>query len=486
MIVNGRSSLADDILRASFEDLIEHGPCGYLFTRADGTILRVNETLLGWIGFDFNDVMGRRFQDLVTVPGKFFYENQYFPLLRLQGSVREVAFDIIRRDREPLPVLVSSILHTDADDYPDLVASAIFDASDRRAYEHELIRSRRSAEQLADVVRLSSDAIARMSLAGIIEAWNDSAARIFGYEERDVAGMDLRSILSPTDSDPDWPELMADLQAGHPVQRDMVGRGINGESVDISAGFTPHRDLLGVVETVSVIMRDIAELRAIQRLQQEFLAVTTHELRSPVTGIKGNAQLMKRREAYSERAVTAIIVLAQQLERRIDDLLLASQIQADHLVLDLEEIDLAATVRDAVDLLGTGGLVTRIETPAAALVVYADQLRLSQVITNLLTNATKYSPDGAEVTVRVTCDEKEARVSVADRGVGIPPEALTHLFERFYRVRATAGSVQGLGLGLYISQRIVEAHDGRIVVSSEPGHGSTFTVSLPRQPAAAE
>lgn len=477
MTLNGQI-MPDDLLRASFEDLFEHGPCGYLLTQVDGTILRANETLLGWTGFDRNDLMGRRFQDLITVSGKLFYETHYFPLLRLQGSVMEAAFDVLRRDREPLPVLMNSTLRTDVDDHPDLIVSVMFDASMRRAYEHELIRSQQRAEQLAAIVRLSSDAIVGMSPEGIVETWNDGAATMFGYSERDIIGTDLRHILSLTGEDLEWTDLLIKLRAGRPVQVDMAGSGMNGERVDVSASFTPHRDFLGSVETISVIMLNIAELRAIQRLQQEFLAVTTHELRSPVTGIKGNAQLLKRRGAYNERSVTAIIGLAQRLEYLINDLLLASQIQADRLVLDLKEIDLTTMVRATVDFLDVSDSVIHVESPAEPLMATVDPMRLSQVITNILTNAVKYSPAGAAITVRITRDIREVHISVIDQGVGIPLAALPHLFERFYRNMDSVGSIQGLGLGLYISQRIVEAHGGRIDVVSEVGHGSTFTVSL--------
>jgi signal transduction histidine kinase len=226
-------------------------------------------------------------------------------------------------------------------------------------------------------------------------------------------------------------------------------------------------------------MRDIAERKAIERMQQDFLAVTTHELRSPVTGIKGNAQIMQRRGRYSERSVEAIIAQAERLQRLIDDLMLASQIQADHLTLALEETDLVAAARRAVTHLGIGDSSVRVDAPEEPLVVLADQNYLSQVLTNLLTNAVKYSPEGGDVTVRFTRQGAEAHVAVIDRGVGISPTDIPHLFDRFYRVRDTATRVPGLGLGLYICQRIVEAHGGRIDVESKPGLGSTFTVVLP-------
>lgn len=482
LATDGMGSMSDHLLQESLADLYEQGPCGYVFTSVDGTILRVNDTLLRWIEYAREELVGvRRFQDLLTVPGKLFYENQYFPLLRLQGSVSEVAFDLARRGREALPVLVNSVQRSDESGRPVLIASAVFDASDRRAYEQELIRSRQSAEQLAALVRMSSDAIVSLSATGAITTWNAGAERLFGYATPDIVGTDLHQILAPAQGQAPWHRIMAELRAGHAIDLEMEGSRADGATVDVSVSFTPHPDLLGNLGAVSVIMRDIGERRAIERVQQEFLAVTTHELRTPVTGIRGNAQLMQRRTAYSERAVTAIIAQADRLQRLIDDLLVASQIQADRLTLVPEKTDLVSATRAAVENLGVGESVIRVEAPAEPLMVSADQYRLGQVLGNLLTNAIKYSPAGSEITVRVARQTSEACVSVIDRGVGIPPEALPHLFDRFYRVQGTAGWAPGLGLGLYISRRIVDAHGGRIEVESQPGQGSTFTVTLPMQ-----
>jgi two-component system sensor histidine kinase VicK len=125
----------------------------------------------------------------------------------------------------------------------------------------------------------------------------------------------------------------------------------------------------------------------------------------------------------------------------------------------------------------------RLEVPETALVGRFDRDRLSQVLQNLLVNAIKYSPAGGTVTVRVEAHGPEAWVTVSDEGMGIPAEELGQLFERFYRTKAAvAGQIKGLGLGLYICRRLVEAHDGRIWVESMVGHGTTVVVSLPYEP----
>src|SRR3712207_1195727 len=114
----------DDLLHESLEELYEDAPCGFVLTRPDGAIVRVNRTFLAWTGYEPGELLsGRRFQDLLTVPGKMFYENQYAPLLRMQGVVKEVAFDLLCRGREPLPVLVNAVQRTDADGRPVLIAS---------------------------------------------------------------------------------------------------------------------------------------------------------------------------------------------------------------------------------------------------------------------------------------------------------------------------------------------------------------------------
>jgi signal transduction histidine kinase len=235
---------------------------------------------------------------------------------------------------------------------------------------------------------------------------------------------------------------------------------------------------------MALIIRDTSERRALERLRHEFLAMASHELRNPVAAIKGHAQLMRRRGSYNERSVEAIVAQADQLRRLIDDLLLASQIEADRLDLSVEETDLVAEARAAAEAARAERPALRVEAPPEPIVVLGDQHRLRQVLANLLTNAIKYSPDGSEVVLRVARAGGEARVTVADRGVGIQPEALPHLFDRFFRAEGAAARAQGLGLGLYITRRIVEAHGGTVGAESELGRGSTFTVVLPvHQPA---
>ncbi|HEX3722501.1 MAG TPA: PAS domain-containing sensor histidine kinase [Nitrolancea sp.] len=470
----------DDLLHDGLEALYEEAPCGYIFMRADGTLIRVNQTFLRWTGYAREELVSvRRFQDLLTAPGQIFYENQYAPLIHLQGFVKEVSFNLLCRDQELLPVLVNSVQRSDEDGRPLVIASTIFDATDRRAYERELLAERRKAEQLADIVTASHDAIVRMSPAGVVQSWNDGAERWFGYSAQEMVGGQLQTVLPVLAEGEERRRIDADLHAGRPVYLETVGVRADRRPIDVSVGLAPHYGLLGELSDVSAIIRDISERRALERLQHEFLAMATHELRNPITVIKGHAQLLRRRAAYDERFVDIIIDQSDQLRSLVDDLLLASQIEADRLELRLQAIDLVAEVLAVAEQFTVGPTVVEVETPSNPIMISADRQRLRQVFVNLLTNAVKYSPDGGDIVVRVTNHEREARVAVIDQGIGISDDAIPHLFDRFYRVASTASDAPGIGLGLFITQRIVESHNGRIEVVSEPGHGSTFTVVLP-------
>jgi PAS domain S-box-containing protein len=226
---------------------------------------------------------------------------------------------------------------------------------------------------------------------------------------------------------------------------------------------------------------DISERRALERLQQEFLAIVTHELKTPLASIKGLAQLMQRRGAYSDRSLGMVVAQADRLARLIDDLLDVSRLEAGRLALrrvSLDLVELARTTTDQAQAT-THTHQLRVVTNAHPVTGHWDRDRLAQVMQNLLTNAIKYS-SGGEIVTQVTAVDHEARVSVTDHGTGIAPEALDRLFSRFYRTEAASDSTtQGMGLGLYISKGLIEAHGGRLWVESALGQGSTFTFTLP-------
>lgn len=471
------SVVNDDLLKASLLDLYEQAPAGYVFTAPGGEILRVNAAMERLTGYSADELTARRLQDLLTIGGKIFYENQYSPLLRMQGVVDEIAFDFVQPDGTRVPVLMNAVLRLDEAGQPALIAATVFSARSRRSYELELLQERIRADRLADVVRASIDAVVTCSPNGGVQDWNAAAERMFGHDADALRRLHLRDLLS-FDRGTEYGGVMASLVAGVPVSVETSAIATDGATLDVSVSLTPHLDEVGSVDSISAIIRDVTERRAIERLQHEFLAMASHELRTPLAVIRGQSQVMRRRRSYSETHLDTIIDQTRRLARLIDDLLTASEMEADRFGLHVAEIDIVPMVRSVCRQFGSEEREIGVRTPDEA-VVPVDRHRLEQALSNLLTNAVKYSSHSAAIEVSLHLDDREAAIEVTDHGMGIGPDDVSHLFERFYRAPNVVEHVKGTGLGLYITRRIMEAHGGRIDVTSDPGRGSTFALRFP-------
>jgi PAS domain S-box-containing protein len=225
------------------------------------------------------------------------------------------------------------------------------------------------------------------------------------------------------------------------------------------------------------------------RIRDQFLAVAAHELRTPLTVLRGYTELLSRRIAsgnmLSERDQQTIHIIdsqAQRLYGLIDSFLDIQRIQAGALSIERWPLELCSLVRELVEENQPASQQNRIqlECQADPLIIVGDARRLAQVVQNLLQNALKYSAAGDPVWVRVDRHENRARLVVRDQGIGIPEAAQPNLFRQFYRApNVTQGTIQGMGIGLYVVKEIVERHDGTISVESREGAGSSFTVSFP-------
>ncbi|HEX2766725.1 MAG TPA: ATP-binding protein [Candidatus Limnocylindria bacterium] len=237
----------------------------------------------------------------------------------------------------------------------------------------------------------------------------------------------------------------------------------------------------------------MARERAAQRIKDDFLSIVSHELRTPLTSIQGYSQLLEGRmrtdhPGESKEMAHLRVIRSQvgRMRRLVDDLLDVSRIdRRGGVSIEPGDFDLAEEVRGAVARLEREYPNRTIEvTIPGKIPVHADRDRIGQVVTNLLDNAVKYSPDGGPIRVVAERRGGEAEVRVSDTGVGIPPEHRDHVFERFYQADGDAGRRRfgGLGLGLYISRAIIDAHGGRIwaAENTEDGHGSVFGFRIPR------
>lgn len=225
------------------------------------------------------------------------------------------------------------------------------------------------------------------------------------------------------------------------------------------------------------------------RVRDQFISIASHELRTPLTSMLGNLQLFQRRTQRTnmlhereQQTLQTVIAQTLRLNRLIGGLLDISRLQQDRLTIDMQTVDLCALAQQVVEELQPTLAHHTLSFQAAerALAVEGDQLRLEQVIQNLLQNAVKYSPAGGMIELNLSQAGDRAIIKVSDQGIGIPRESLPHLFDRFYRApNAEAQKMSGMGIGLFVAREIVALHGGTIDANSTSGAGSTFTVSLP-------
>jgi PAS domain S-box-containing protein len=360
--------------------------------------------------------------------------------------------------------------------FTDLAGRAAISMENARLYHQSQIseaRYRSLIEHAADTILVADD-------EGRYLDANPAATDLLGYSREELLTMRVADI---TERGPDWTESEYERFKAQGIWTGELDlRHRNGSIIPVEATATVAT--VGDASLYLSVIRDISHRRANEMMQREFMTIVTHDLKSPLTSIKGFAQLMQRRETYSPGAVNAIVDQAQLLERLINDLLDAARLEVGRSELRRTEVDLVALVHSAAKYSQalTRNHTVRVEQETERLTGLWDYDRIIQVTQNLLTNAINYSPEGGEivVTVGVTPERgsREAFVTVRDSGVGINRNAIKHVFERFYRYDEHHAS-KGLGLGLYISRSLIEAHGGSISVDSEPGIGSTFRFTLP-------
>ncbi len=383
------------------------------------------------------------------------------------------------------------------------------------------ITQRKQAEEirsrLAAVVESSDDAILSKNLDGIIVTWNSGASRMFGYTPEEVIGRPV-TVLTPPGQINEEPGILMRLRRGERIdQYETVRIRKDGTPINVSLSVSPIKDVNGHVIGASTIVRDItqqkraerslrelydsaqreierreqaeATLREIDRRKDEFLATLAHELRNPLAPIRQASAISKAAAATEEQKRWSHNVIDRQVQHMsllLEDLLDISRVTRGTLELRPQITDLTSIVTMATEtarpLIEAKRHTLKIEIPDEPARFTADPLRLAQVLSNLLTNAAKYTDAEGEIRLRATCSAETVTFSVADNGIGIPADALQEVFTMFSQVKSTQDrSEGGLGIGLALAKGLIHLHRGTLEVRSEGvGLGSEFIVNLPR------
>ena len=380
-------------------------------------------------------------------------------------------------------------------------------------------RMRRNA-QLLD---LAYDAVTTWNVrTQLITFWNKGAEELYGWSSQEAIGRDAGELLRselPAGKD----EILAMLRNRGRWDGEIIQTTKTGKRVNVAARWALQKDNVGWPDAVIEIARDVtadkvaaAELREARdvaeeasQAKSEYLSRMSHELRTPLTAILGYSDLLEMREPREDQteAISAVQEASGHLLSLVNDVLDIARIESGRETFSLEPVALEAIVEECVRLVAPSALshhnkVSRVLGDCASAYVLADRQRLVQALLNLLSNAVKYSGDGAHIFVEASRESgvdrgdphngvsaasgEWIRLAVRDTGPGFGPEEKARLFQPFERLGAERTSVQGTGLGLALTRKLVEGMDGSIGVDSEPGVGSTFWIRLPRSAATAK
>jgi PAS domain S-box-containing protein len=349
---------------------------------------------------------------------------------------------------------------------------------------------------LAAIVESSEDAIISKTLDGVITSWNAAAQRLFGYTAEEAIGQPVLSLLIPEDRKNEESVILDRIHRGERIEHfETVRKTKDGRFLDISLTISPVRGSGGEIVGASKVARDITEqirvkreLADADRRKTEFLALLAHELRNPLGPIRHAVKILRARTPRPDELEWATNIIDRQTEhmtRLVEDLLDVSRITRGTIELRKERVDIASILKAAVEassaLMGKLHHQLRVTPPAEPLFVEGDPTRLTQVVTNLLDNAAKYTDPGGRIWVSAQREGDEVVLRVKDTGIGIPPELLPAIFDMFTQAAMTLERSQGgLGVGLSLVDRLVRLHGGTVsAASAGSGQGSEFTIRLP-------
>ncbi|MDZ8094046.1 MAG: PAS domain S-box protein [Nostoc sp. DedQUE05] len=510
------------------EDLYNNAPCGYHSLDSEGRLLKVNETELQWLGYTHEEMIGQPLLNFFTPASRLSFAQNY-PHFKKQGSLKDVEFDMICKDGTVFPVLVSATVVKDAEGNYLYSRTTLFDIRERKQTAQELEESRKMLQTVLDTFPQRV-------------FWKDRQSRFLGCNPAfiDHSQLTADEIIGKTDFELPWAKLAhlycADDEMVMNTRTPKLGyeepfEGANGEQLWLRTNKIPltnsAKEVIGVVvshediterkqaeaqlrQTNEQLANANMELARATRLKDEFLANMSHELRTPLNAILGMSEGLQESVfgSINERQAKAIATIecsGRHLLELINDILDLSKIESGKLELQLSDVSVRSLCDASLAFVKQMALKKSIRLSIHISdnidSIQVDDRRLHQVLINLLSNAVKFTPEWGSVTLEVRLEGAEGQGSrgegevnsslfsssfpnlcfyITDTGIGIAPEEIGKLFQPFIQLDSSLNrQYSGTGLGLALVQKIITLHGGRVLVSSEVGKGSCFTVRIP-------
>lgn len=471
------------------ETLYQDAPCGYFSCLPDGKIIKINRTLLRWLQYDESELVGQfKFTDLLSKGGHLYFQMFHYPLIKLKRQVNELSYDIYRKNGTFFPALVNTLAINDLTGELLAFNVAVTDITDRKSYETELLNAKRLAEAEKSRFEFVSDFIPEMIWTaegdGKINYVNRRFSNYFNLSGKSTDLQQIIALIFPADRLSTLRSWISGIRSKHDFELRLRLKDPSGQYAWYLLKGLPFQDENGVIErwlgSCSNIENHIRELEK----RDEFVSVTSHELKTPLTGLKASLQVLERTLVPELPPIFAKMVgqsirNANKISGFIDELLNVTRLNEGQLTLKKQSFDLVELARDCIGNFPTEIIEKLRFSGLNTLPIMADQDRVEQVIVNYISNAIKYAPASEIIELIIEVLENTVRLSVKDKGPGIVPEKIPHLFERYYRADHSGSPYSGLGLGLYICAEIIKKHHGKTGVASELGKGSTFWFTLP-------
>ncbi|GAB3580887.1 hypothetical protein GCM10027406_21040 [Leifsonia lichenia] len=442
------------------------------------------------------------------------------------STVPTTVGDLVRAIFSPLIyMIVAVVINEIAHRVRVQLAAATEAAKQRKELLEQAVRSQdelvlnearlKTANRLIQSIwnAVTEQSVIGTDLDGLIDVWNPGAEKMLGLTEKQALEghrhiiefhlaseleerlRDMDARVQTVSSAEDFSALVDAVRSGYADVRDWTYVRADGKLVPVQVAATPRLDENGHRVGFIFVATDMTQAREFARLKDEFVGLISHELRTPLSSILGYLELMRDDEddPLSQEQLQYLGVAernAHRLLRLVGDLLFTAQVESGRFPLEQKDLELGplvtASVESARPVAANAGVALAAELPDESVTIFGDPLRIGQSIDNLVSNAIKFTPSGGSVTVALSRDGGDAVIAVTDTGIGIPAVELGQLSNRFFRAStATRNAVPGVGLGLTITKAIVTAHGGSIDIASEEGVGTTISLRLPLEVAAA-
>ncbi|WP_313898395.1 PAS domain S-box protein [Methylobacterium sp. J-068] len=506
------------------EDLFENAPCGYASTLPNGRISKVNHTLAIWLGHPAEQIVGRRFLDFLNIAGKIYYETHFAPMLRMQGFFNEVALDLRRADGTMVPVLVNAVVRKDAVGGVRFIRITVFNASDRRRYEREMLEARRVAERATVALqdlnltlearvaeraraldrawRLSPDLLAIADAQGTLLAVNAAWTDLLGWEASDLVGHGFAGFTHPDDLEPTRAALGRIMTAPLVEPYEYRLRHVDGTyrqfawtgAFEDGQIYATGRHTTVEHEQAAALVQAEEALRQSQKLEAvgQLTGGVAHDFNNLLTIIRSSVDFLRRPDLPEDRRIRYMDAVSDTVDRaaKLTGQLLAF---ARRQTLKPEVFNVGERLHDVADMLDTvtgARIHVVIEIPDEPCFVMADVSQFETSLVNMAVNA-RDAMDG-EGTLRLRLDHtgtlppirghaaapgRFACVSLTDTGTGIAPDQVARIFEPFFTTKEVG---KGTGLGLSQVFGFAKQSGGDVEVESVLDRGTTFTLYLPQ------